>query len=80
MAGSFGYEAEHHDLSMAIGRILFDQVDDADGDVVVAPGGSCRSQLGERSDGKRSGDGRSTGDQPPHPIEKVADALAAAGE
>ncbi|MFC6613712.1 FAD-binding and (Fe-S)-binding domain-containing protein [Halopenitus salinus] len=90
MAGSFGYEAEHHDLSMAIGRILFDQVDDAGGDVVVAPGGSCRSQLGERSngeqsggersDGKRCGDGRSTGDQPPHPIEKVADALAAARE
>ncbi|MFC6772423.1 (Fe-S)-binding protein, partial [Halorubrum pallidum] len=48
MAGSFGYEAEHYSMSKAIGRILFDQVDASDGDEVVAPGASCRTQLKER--------------------------------
>ena len=65
MAGSFGYESEHYDLSKAIGRILFDQVDESDGETVTAPGASCRSQLGDR-DGAES---------PPHPIEKVAEAV-----
>jgi Fe-S oxidoreductase len=66
MAGSFGYEAEHYDLSKAIGRILFDQVEESGGDVVTAPGASCRSQLGDRP-------GES---EPPHPIEKLRDGLA----
>ncbi len=66
MAGSFGYEAEHFSMSKAIGRILFDQVDDSEGDVVVAPGASCQTQLGDR-------DGDS--EHPDHPIQKVADAL-----
>jgi FAD/FMN-containing dehydrogenase/Fe-S oxidoreductase len=66
MAGSFGYETEHYDLSMAIGRILFEQVDASPGEQVVAPGASCRTQLGDR-------EGH---DRPPHPIEKVRDALA----
>ena len=65
MAGSFGYESEHYDLSKAIGRILFDQVDESDGETVTAPGASCRSQLGDR-DGAEN---------PPHPIEKVAEAV-----
>jgi FAD/FMN-containing dehydrogenase/Fe-S oxidoreductase len=69
MAGSFGYEAEHYDLSKAIGSILFEKVDESPGDTVVAPGASCRSQLGDR-------DGRS--DRPPHPIQKVRDALETA--
>jgi FAD/FMN-containing dehydrogenase/Fe-S oxidoreductase len=63
MAGSFGYEAEHYDLSKAIGRILYDRVDDSDGDAVVAPGGSCRTQLGDHVD------------DPTHPVEKLAAAL-----
>jgi FAD/FMN-containing dehydrogenase/Fe-S oxidoreductase len=67
MAGSFGYEAEHYDLSQAIGRILFDQVAESDGDRVVAPGASCRSQLGDRP-GEAS---------PPNPAELLAAALAA---
>ena len=67
MAGSFGYEAEHYEMSKAIGRLLFDQVDDSDGDEVVAPGASCRSQLKER-------DGDAP--EPPHPVEKLAAALA----
>jgi len=65
MAGSFGYEAEHYDLSRAIGEILFEQVEESDGDTVVAPGTSCRTQLGDRPGEER----------PPHPIEKVAGAL-----
>ncbi|WP_267639976.1 FAD-binding and (Fe-S)-binding domain-containing protein [Haloarchaeobius amylolyticus] len=64
MAGSFGYETEHYDLSQAIGRILFEQVDDADG-TPVAPGASCRTQLGDRPGAER----------PPHPVEKLAEAL-----
>jgi len=66
MAGSFGYHDEHYDLSKAIASILFDQVDESDGDRVVAPGGSCRSQLGDRDD---------AADVPPHPIEAVAERL-----
>ncbi|RAW44778.1 FAD-binding oxidoreductase [Halorubrum sp. 48-1-W] len=65
MAGSFGYESEHYDLSKAIGRILFDQVESSPGETVTAPGASCRSQLGDR-EGETA---------PPHPIEKVAEAV-----
>jgi FAD/FMN-containing dehydrogenase/Fe-S oxidoreductase len=64
MAGSFGYEAEHFSMSQAIGSILFDQVDASDGDRVVAPGASCRTQLGDHYDGK-----------PPTPVEALAEAL-----
>jgi FAD/FMN-containing dehydrogenase/Fe-S oxidoreductase len=64
MAGSFGYEAEHYDLSKAIGRVLYEQVDESDGDRVVAPGASCRTQLDDHVD------------DPPHPVEALATALA----
>jgi len=37
MAGSFGYESEHYDISKAIGRILFDQVEESGGETVTAP-------------------------------------------
>jgi FAD/FMN-containing dehydrogenase/Fe-S oxidoreductase len=66
MAGSFGYEAEHFSMSNAIGRILFDQVDESDGETVVAPGASCRTQLGDREP---------TETEPPHPIETLAAAV-----
>jgi len=66
MAGSFGYEAEHYSMSRKIGEILFGQVADSDGETVVAPGASCRTQLG---------DWEGTREEPPHPIEKVAEAL-----
>ena len=65
MAGSSGYEAEHHNLSQAIERILFEQIEASEGDVVIAPGGSCRSQLSDRP-------GES---MPDHSIEKVRQAL-----
>ena len=67
MAGSFGYEAEHYSMSQAIGRLLFDAVDDSPATEVVAPGTSCRSQLADYE--KQYG-------KPPHPIEKVAAVLA----
>ncbi|MBX0322452.1 FAD-binding protein [Halomicroarcula sp. F13] len=66
MAGSFGYHDEHYDLSQTIGGLLFEKVADSDADRVVAPGGSCRSQLGDRPDAD---------DVPPHPIEVVAERL-----
>ncbi|NGM68229.1 FAD-binding protein [Natronolimnobius sp. AArcel1] len=65
MAGSFGYEAEHASMSDAIAAILYEQIDDSDGDRVVAPGASCRTQLEHQPGGKK----------PPTPIELVADAL-----
>jgi FAD/FMN-containing dehydrogenase/Fe-S oxidoreductase len=64
MAGSFGYEAEHYSMSMAIAQNLVDQLDA--GETVVAPGTSCREQLHHTAvEGK-----------PPHPIEALDDALA----
>jgi Fe-S oxidoreductase len=69
MAGSFGYEDEHYDISQAIGNILFRQVEQSDGEEVTAPGVSCRTQLGDRDGAER----------PPHPVERVRDALAAGG-
>ena len=65
MAGSFGYEAEHYDLSQAIADDLVEKVGASDGDTVVAPGTSCRTQLGDRGDAGR----------PRHPVEAVLAAL-----
>jgi FAD/FMN-containing dehydrogenase/Fe-S oxidoreductase len=47
MAGSFGYEAEHYDVSMKVGElVLFPAVRKASADVLVAaPGTSCRHQI-----------------------------------
>jgi len=79
MAGSFGYEAEHYDLSKAIGSLLRDQLEESrtnsmragaetgerDGTSVVAPGTSCRTQIGD-FEGY---------DRPAHPVELLARAL-----
>jgi FAD/FMN-containing dehydrogenase/Fe-S oxidoreductase len=67
MAGSFGYEAEHYDLSMQIGEMtLFPAVRDSKRDqVIVAAGVSCREQI-------RSGTRRETF----HPVSLVASQLA----
>jgi len=65
MAGSFGYEAEHYSMSQSIGRILFDQIAESSGESVVAPGASCRTQLGDRAGH----------DSPDHPVERLADAV-----
>ncbi|MGJ5640763.1 FAD-binding and (Fe-S)-binding domain-containing protein [Formosa sp. S-31] len=47
MAGSFGYEKEHYDVSMAVGeQTLFPAVRKAKSDIVIAANGtSCRHQI-----------------------------------
>jgi Fe-S oxidoreductase len=47
MAGSFGFEKEHYELSMKIGEmILFPAVRNAKpGTIIVANGTSCRQQI-----------------------------------
>ncbi len=66
MAGSFGYELEHYDVSMKVGElVLFPSVRTADKDVIIAASGtSCRHQI---KDG--------TGKQSYHPVEILFDAL-----
>jgi len=67
MAGSFGYEKEHFDLSMKIGEmVLFPAVREAEEKIVIsAPGTSCRHHI---KDG--------TGKSAKHPIEVFYEALA----
>ena len=65
MAGSFGYEKEHYDISIAIGRRrLFPAVENNPNAVLVAPGISCRQQV-EHATGRR----------PLHPAEALVRAL-----
>ncbi|WP_044302515.1 FAD-binding and (Fe-S)-binding domain-containing protein [Rhodopirellula sallentina] len=67
MAGAFGYESEHYDVSMKIGElVLLPAVRAAAADTLIAAAGtSCRHQI---LDG--------TGRKAMHPIEILADALA----
>ncbi|WP_167611618.1 FAD-binding and (Fe-S)-binding domain-containing protein [Maribellus sediminis] len=66
MAGSFGYEKEHYELSMKIGEmVLFPAVRNANVDTIIAaPGTSCRHQI---KDG--------TGKKALHPVEVLYEAL-----
>jgi FAD/FMN-containing dehydrogenase/Fe-S oxidoreductase len=66
MAGSFGYEKEHYDLSMKVGEmVLFPAVRQADKITIIsAPGTSCRHQI---KDG--------TGKIALHPLEVLYGAL-----
>lgn len=66
MAGSFGYEAEHYELSLKIGEDrLFPAVRAAgEGAEIAAAGFSCRHQIAH-----------ATGRLPKHPIEILAEAL-----
>jgi Fe-S oxidoreductase len=52
MAGAFGFEAEHYDVSMAVGeRVLLPAVRGAARDTfVVADGFSCREQIAQATD------------------------------
>lgn len=54
MAGSFGYECEHYDMSMKIGNLkLFPTIEkSASETIVVADGISCRSQIAHGTDRK----------------------------
>ena len=49
MAGSFGYDAEHYEMSMAMGELsLLPQLRDVEKNVlIIADGTSCRSQIRE---------------------------------
>jgi FAD/FMN-containing dehydrogenase/Fe-S oxidoreductase len=66
MAGSFGYEEEHYDVSMKIGElVLFPTVRQQPEEVIIAaPGTSCRHQI---KDG--------TGRKAKHPVEILWEAL-----
>jgi len=66
MAGSFGYEKEHYDVSMKVGElVLFPEIRKTTPDMIIAaPGTSCRHQI---EDG--------TGRKALHPIEILYDAL-----
>jgi len=66
MAGSFGYEAEHYDVSMKIGgRQLFKAINEQKGDFEVAVAGiSCREQVKQ-----------GTGKEARHLIEVLAEAV-----
>ncbi|MBP8240520.1 MAG: 4Fe-4S dicluster domain-containing protein, partial [Saprospiraceae bacterium] len=66
MAGSFGYEAEHYEVSMQVGElVLFPAVRKAGEEVIIAaPGTSCRHQI---ADG--------TGRKALHPVEVLRAAL-----
>lgn len=66
MAGSFGYEVEHYEISQQIGElVLFPAVRNTDSETIIAaPGTSCRHQI---SDG--------TGRKAKHPAEILWEAL-----
>jgi FAD/FMN-containing dehydrogenase/Fe-S oxidoreductase len=66
MAGAFGYEKEHYDLSMKIGEmVLFPAVRNApEATIISAPGTSCRHHIRE-----------ATGRKVYHPVEVLFDAL-----
>ena len=67
MAGSFGFEKEHYDLSMQIGElVLFPTIRGKEKEVIIAaPGTSCRHQV---KDG--------TGERALHTVEVLYEALA----
>ncbi|MEZ4886543.1 MAG: FAD-linked oxidase C-terminal domain-containing protein [Chitinophagales bacterium] len=66
MAGSFGYEAEHYEVSMQVGElVLFPAVRSASEKMVIAaPGTSCRHQIWD-----------GTGRKAKHPVEVLWEAL-----
>jgi Fe-S oxidoreductase len=65
MAGSFGYEREHYDLSVKIANLALVPALKAEPDALVAaPGTSCRHQIKDL-----------TGRRAMHPLEIVASAL-----
>lgn len=68
MAGSFGYEKEHYDLSMQIGElVLLPAVRKQEEDVILAtPGTSCRHMIKDGASRKSY-----------HPVEVLYDALVA---
>ncbi len=70
MAGSFGYEKEHYDLSNKVGElVLFPEIRNSGEDTVIAaPGTSCRHHI-------KDGTGRIA----KHPVEIMYEALKKQG-
>ena len=65
MAGSFGFEAEHYEISRKMGEYqLFPALREASGTPVAITGVSCRQQIGHFTDA-----------EPRHVVEFLADAL-----
>jgi len=66
MAGAFGYQKEHYDISLAIGGMkLFPAIKESNEDTyVIANGVSCRQQIDH-----------GTGRQARHLVEFLADAI-----
>ncbi|MFA7421672.1 MAG: FAD-linked oxidase C-terminal domain-containing protein [Melioribacteraceae bacterium] len=66
MAGAFGYEKEHYDLSMKVGElVLFPKVRSANSDTLIcAQGTSCRHQIKDGTERTAL-----------HPVEIIYDAL-----
>ncbi len=66
MAGSFGYEKEHYEVSMNVGElVLFPAVRKAEADTIIAaPGTSCRHQILDGTQRKAK-----------HPVEVLREAL-----
>ncbi len=65
MAGSFGYEKEHYDVSLQVGqRRLLPAVENDNDSVVITPGVSCRQQIFD-----------TTGRQALHPAEALVAAM-----
>jgi Fe-S oxidoreductase len=66
MAGSFGYEKKHYDLSMQIGELaLFPQVRETSAETIIAaPGTGCRQHI-EHGTGRKA----------KHPVEVLIEAL-----
>ena len=65
MAGSFGMEAEHYDISMSIGeQSLFPTIRSRGGIQVVSDGVSCRQQIEH-----------GTGREAKHQVELLADSI-----
>ena len=65
MAGSFGYEKEHYEISMRVGEDLFNRLNNSNDDVIIAASGtSCRHQIWD-----------GTAKKAVHPVAILKDAL-----
>ncbi|WP_137285551.1 FAD-binding and (Fe-S)-binding domain-containing protein [Halorussus salinisoli] len=64
MAGAFGYETDHYELSMDLGTDLAAKLDAVDADVIAAGGASCSQQLADCDVETR------------HPMELLAEVVA----
>ncbi len=61
VAGTYGYDRDKHDIAMAVGRRLFDQIAETEPDLVICDSETCRWHIE-----------RATGCPARHPIELLA--------